>query len=284
MKYIISAILLVFSFQLSSQVDGIIIDSQSLDPISFAHIQISGSKKGFTANLEGYYSIKIRDTDTLVVSAIGYKTKLISKLDVKDTIVLNPTSYKLTEVIIQNQSKQLEIGRIKKQIFSNYNGAEIGYAYMIGRRLKYDSLYRMTPLIKKIEILTDSDIDSAQFNIRLYEADSYGFPDRELYNKSIFGFAQKGVNETSIDIEQLYLRFPENGLFIAIEWLDIKKNHFEWSYRDSETKKKKNMVSIEPSFALDNNKKGNKYYYNGKWRLDDYHDALPVQLRVTLRN
>lgn len=156
---------------------------------------------------------------------------------------------------------------------------------MIGRFFSFKEEYKETRLLKSIEVLTDSDVDNAQFNVRLYHVDSLGYAGEPLYNKNILAFAAKGINVTKANIENLYLEFPKNGLFVVIEWLQVERNLYQWSFRDTRTKKRIELESLEPSFSVENNpKKGNMWSYTGAWRLNKGKESRLLQMKVTLRN
>lgn len=278
-------LLILGSKLLLAQSGGRVLDAEKQTPIPFVNMQILGSRTGFTSNEEGKYSVTIRPTDSIVLSAIGYKTQILGANQIAGDLLLYPTSYKIPEVNINNEEKQVEIGRVKKQLFSYYYGSSNGYAIMLGRFFKFKEEYLETPLLKSIEVLTDSEIDSALFNVRLYSVDSVGFPDKPIHHENILTYASRGIHLTKVDLEKLYIQFPANGLFVVIEWLQLDRNIHRWSFRDSKTKKRKEVSSLEPSIAVENNpKKGNSWVYNGKWSSDDDLSSRLVQMKITLRN
>lgn len=286
MKLLIKLLLIVLwsDIVLAQQV-GHLIDFKTEKPIPYVNMQILGSRTGFTSDENGKYKVSVKSTDSIVLSAIGYKTKILGASQIKGDLFLHPTSYDIPQVNIENEEKQVEIGRVKKQIFSYYYGASNGYTYMIGRFFNFKEEYKETPLLKSIEVLTDSELDSAQFNIRLYSVDSLGYPDELIQHTNIFAFAAKGIHLTKVDIEKLYLKFPTNGLFVAIEWLKLERNLYQWSFRDTRTKKRIESVSLEPSIAVENNpNKGDSWIYTGKWRLEKDKSSRLIQMKITLRN
>lgn len=62
-----------FAFGQSRVVSGKVTDTEG-NPISFATINIKGSKSGVSADANGNYSIKVKDGDVLVISSTGIKT------------------------------------------------------------------------------------------------------------------------------------------------------------------------------------------------------------------
>jgi hypothetical protein len=244
-----------------------------------------GTGYGFTSDNNGSFNIQINPNQTIIISAIGYETLKVKSNLIKEEVFLTPISYKIPEITINHDNKITEVGRVKKQTFSYYYGASLGTTYMLGRKFIYKEKYNETPLIKFIEVLTDSEVEAAQFNIRLYIIDSLGLPNKPLHNTNILVTAEKGINKTKIDLENYYMEFPKNGLFVAIQWLQLKQNELERSYKNNETKEKTTITEIEPSFAVENNqRKGYGWTYNGEWKIDTTGFSRLLHMKITLRN
>ena len=79
----------VFS-QNTKSLQGRIIDSKSKEPLIGANVIIKGTAQGSATNVDGdfYISDIVQSMVILQVSYIGYKTKTISDIDLKDG--LNP--------------------------------------------------------------------------------------------------------------------------------------------------------------------------------------------------
>lgn len=87
-------------------ISGQILQEKSLEPISNATISIKRTRKVSICDNLGVFHLQIQQSDTLRISALGYKPKewiVAPKNNNKDvffTIKLNKTSYLLNEVII----------------------------------------------------------------------------------------------------------------------------------------------------------------------------------------
>ena len=286
MKISVVLFLLSLAFALKSQVSGVIKDKETKRGIPFVNIQSKESRKGTNSDQSGKFRLKLSETDTLVFSAIGFQTKMVPVKKMAEHIYLQAISYALPEVPVNGQTMEYVIGRVKKQIFSYGSSALKDYPYMIGRYFKYQEDFSQYPYLKSIEVLTDSDIDSALFNVRLYIADSLGFPAEQLVNKNLLVHAAKGYEFTQIDVEKQYLKFPHSGLFVAVEWLVLEENEYTLTYRDSRTKKKVETTYLAPKFALDNDRGEGDYYtyYMGKWKKHKEKDQRMIQMKIVLRN
>lgn len=84
-RFILLVILLFtacFTFSQSAgeklyQFSGLVVTSDSSNPVANAHIRIKNTKWGTVSNYEGFFSIVVRDWDTLIVSSVGFRKKTI---------------------------------------------------------------------------------------------------------------------------------------------------------------------------------------------------------------
>jgi hypothetical protein len=135
-------IVVVNHIHLSSQttnfIKGIVVDSESGKPLSFASVGLKESLIGVFANADGDFKI-IRDTrfesDSLVISCIGYRLKTLSfkDLHVSDVniILLEPTLYNLNEVRVTAMIEEINpfniIDKAIRNIKKNYSRVPFGY-------------------------------------------------------------------------------------------------------------------------------------------------------------
>lgn len=269
----------------TAQQAGRILNKETKVPIPFVNMHVLGTTNGFTTDLNGKFSFSVNPDDSVAISAIGYELQTLEASKLNGNILLQPVQYNIPEVKVTNDEKLTHIGRVKKQIFSYAHSTSSGNTLMLGRFFEFKEEYLETSQIKSIELLTDSEVDSAQFNIRIYDVDSNGFPNKPIHNSPIFVFPKKGYHKTEINLEKLYLQFPESGLFIAIEWLQLEQNLHEYTYVDSRTKKRIKSTTIEPTFYVESNQdKGFGWEYSGHWRVKKDFFSRLIQMKVTLKN
>lgn len=104
-------------------VSGTVIDGEFNEPMAFANILVKGTTKGVTTDFDGKYEIELDEgTYTLVFSFVGYTTKEISDVVVKnnevftldvlmetnslDTVVITTTTKRNTESAVLNLQKK----------------------------------------------------------------------------------------------------------------------------------------------------------------------------------
>ena len=88
MKLTTTFFLLIISFTVCSQsiITGTI--SDALGPLEEANIVIKNSALGVVSNVEGYFEIPAKPLDTLIVSYLGYTTKVVAIANQKEHIHL----------------------------------------------------------------------------------------------------------------------------------------------------------------------------------------------------
>ena len=91
MKKILSLVFFVFVFSFhysQSKIRGTVIDEEFNDPMPYANVIIKGTSNGVTTDFDGKYSLNVQPgTYTLVFSFVGYNTKEITDVVVKENEV-----------------------------------------------------------------------------------------------------------------------------------------------------------------------------------------------------
>lgn len=159
----------------------------------------------------------------------------------------------------------------------------------------FDSTYSETPFLKSIKFSIYSDIKNAKFNIRFYSVGENGQPGKPIYKKNIIGISKKGTKNLEIDLSDLNIYFPNEGLFVSYEWLIIEENEFKISFPIKDSKKKIEKTLYEPKVGLlPTTQTTNSWLYKkGKWEkverfkgnspkpyLDNY-GILAVELKLS---
>lgn len=266
MKKLLIITVLLISNQQFGQLKSVIIDSETKEKIPFVNIWVENESIGTTSNLNGEFELKINESKIIVFSAIGYETRRISSEVIKSVVKLNPIATKLDEVVItpKSQNLTLAIARFKKSKINSYFFCGTN-PWMSARYFKYEGTYSKTPFLEKIRVLTNSNIKDSRFNVRLYRVSEKGSPEGYLFDKNIIGVAKKGKKITEVDLSVFNLEFPEEGFFVAIEWLIIDDNKYEYTSTGSSNDKD---VFYEPAvgtitYETDEN---SWIFAQGKWR------------------
>jgi hypothetical protein len=269
-KRLIWIFLIVSQFAFS-QIRGVIKDSISGEPIPFVNIWVENETIGTTSEVNGSFSLDIKEEKVLIFSALGYETKKSSSKT--DLILLKPKVFELNEVIIEQPKfkKEIEIGNFNKPLGYHISG---DLEWSNAKFFKYETTYEKTKFVKKIKITTRSKVNNAKFKIRIFSVNKEGSPEDDLLYEDIIVTVKKGKRKNVIDISNFKLIFPEEGLFIAYEVLKIESNKYIFEYTENESKKLIKKVYYAPDFECNLVEEQNTYHNRfGKWiKLQRWHN------------
>ncbi|MGK4566543.1 carboxypeptidase-like regulatory domain-containing protein [Flavobacterium sp. 3HN19-14] len=249
---------------MSAQLSGIVTDSISGKPVSFATIAVEDEKQGATAEEDGKFTIEENVKDkTLIVSALGFETKKIASVNAV-SIQLKPVVYELNEVAINNPNNQENnvIGAFEKH---QYIQPGWSWPTLFAKKFPYESAYEQTPFIKNAIIYTDNSHRKATIKIRVFGVDAAGFPGEDLINEDIIITVKRGERKTIVDLTKYKLQVPETGIFVAFEWMLIESNKYNDYYKSEG--KRHDVIRYEPTVLGNRTKTRNAYFREGggKW-------------------
>jgi len=293
--YLLSFLLLPIS--LFSQIKGVTINSETNASIPYTNVWVMGENIGTTADENGAFILPPLDSiQTIVFSSVGYETLKISSDSLTSEIALSPTIFQLEHVVVRasKQNRETIIGTIKKTKVKSFFACG-DLPWMSARFYPYLPNYKQTPFLKKIALLTDSNIKDAIFKVRLYGVNEKGMPEGYIYPKDLYGIAKKGKKVTEVDFSSLNIPFPENGFFIAIEWLIIPANKYEYTYTSVGSRQKKRGVHYHPSIGtIPSETAENSWVFIGGGWVKPLKDLVPsknyrdkyslVAMELTLTN
>jgi hypothetical protein len=261
-------LLFLFTISATAQIKGVVRDSITKEPIAYVSILVENKEIGTTTALDGSFEInsKLETNDNLLFSIIGYG---ISKVKISNcsNVLLVSKSITIQEVKIKSQPiKKIEklVGNAKK---SNTYFSFPSYPIMISKKFEFKSDYKKTPFLKKIKVITATDIEGVTFKLRLFKIDSLTqLPNESLLNEEIIvKVKRKGKYINEIDLSNYNIEFPKDGLVVGIENILIIDNLNTFRYKNS-----KNVVKYteyyEPTILLNNTNENSYMYDNFRWR------------------
>ena len=247
-KRLIWIFLVVIQFGFS-QIRGVVKDSVTGEPIPYVNIWVENENIGTTSEVNGSFSLDIKEEKVLVFSALGYEIKKI-KSNYKNNILLVPKAINLKELVIENPilTEEIEVGIFEKKGFriglGNINSA-VFYK-------PYDEMITH-PYLKKIKFITKSDIENAKIRIKILSPNADNSPGESLIDEEIIVSVKKGKNTNIVDLSNFHFKIPNNGIFVSFEKLLIEENKYfyEINFKDSNGKKRtQKALSIEPELCF----------------------------------
>uniref|UniRef100_UPI004048315A hypothetical protein n=1 Tax=Flavobacterium sp. TaxID=239 RepID=UPI004048315A len=112
-------------------------------------------------------------------------------------------------------------------------------------------------------------------SVFIYSVGANGEPDKILNDEDIICNLEKGHNTYEVNLSQLNITFPENGVFVALNYIFIEQNK---CYRNKEF----NWYFYEPSIdAISvNNYTDTWYNLNGLWKKSETY-SISMELTLT---
>ena len=290
-------VLLLFGFYASAQIKGVVKDSLSGEPIPYVNIWVDGETIGTTSEENGSFSLDIKEEKILIFSALGYESKKLSSKN--EIILLKPNVFELKEVVISGaiKNKTIKVNGFKKGKISVYYGTGT-QPTIIAKKIEPSEQINKHPFLKEINFLSRSHIEKAKIILRFYEVDPEGKPGIDFLDTNIVLEIKKGKKNNRVNLEKYKIRIPEDGLFIAFEWMIIEENKYTYTYTLEEEKNKisyKDGISYQPVIGtIPAENQSSWHYAKGKWfkrqkfnqdinvsRYQDKFGELAIELTLT---
>ena len=194
-------------------------------PLVYANIGVKNKPIGAISNEKGYFDINTQgtqETDSLVISYLGYGTKVVPLGFFKKNkiIVLNSSSTQLTEVFVTNNPRKKGKNKVwgntsrSKNILTGWNGISRGEESGLVIKNK-----------KQVDInqicfeLAHNSFKTAKFRLRIRNVID-GLPADNLLNKNIF-IDVREPKKYCVSLEDLYIS-TESSFFVGLELISVK--------------------------------------------------------------
>lgn len=266
---VFSMLLLCSSFLLSAQksFNLRLLDSTTQQGIPYATIGLKVANTGGTSDLQGHYSFSIQEkkqSDTLIISCIGYKSKIVPVKTLAESTMnsfgLIPLVYEMPEVAIYPKpgSGTLILNPIEKKRYDMSIGST-GFLQQIAsffpRPKNFEYFY-----LGSVKIFTSSG-NGSSFRLRVYENNAkLNGPGADILLSPLIVQVKEHLQQ--IDLSHYRIEVPENGFYVAVEWLKIKENIIQFRSKKSET-----IIAYEPyikSYRVSNAKELTSWSLNYK--------------------
>jgi len=200
-------------------INGKVINSESGAIVPFVNIGVRGKSIGTVSGPDGSFELDIQDLKNAVTfSAIGFTTKTISSVDVKDfeIILFNPKNYQIEEVVISSK------GFGEEQIFGVKNetrGSSMGFgSSLLGTEIGAPIIIDQPTYIKSVNfVINHAKGDSMFFRMNIYK-----FKDGEigenLLKENILIIRKQEKGTITIDLSA-YNIVLNSDVLLALEWI-----------------------------------------------------------------
>ena len=225
----LAILFLGFSFTAVGQTKISAYTKNALDqmPIPFATIGVKNKNSGCIADSTGKFILlmppEIQDTDTIIISSIGYHKNTVSVGDAKsrDEFFLIRFVKELQHVTVSNQIKFIEIGSLPKgnPSFSmgwgnDGQGGEAGNVFS----LSFTNFY-----ITKVAVKISTTYDTCWFRLHIRDLKN-GIPDEELLLTELISITTQKDDSVEFDLTGADNYFINKEIFIGFELLKHSLN------------------------------------------------------------
>lgn len=234
---IICLLFLNVCFGQNKVLNGEIRDSLSGEPLPYATVEIFDLKTGTITDKDGKFTLQLASDDfnpdnTIRFSYVGYEpaamtiqnfmesAKIISLHEnpvILDEIKVIPGKYSTMIVGVEDmQPQSLQYANV----FSGNKGNFIGNRKKKPGWIKSVSYY-----------IQDDGYPTTPFRVRIYGVDEHNKPGKDILNKNVIVSAKR-PGWLKVDLSEYNIPFPEEGLFVMMEWINSgDKFYFEKEVR-----------------------------------------------------
>jgi len=234
--------ILFFINILNGQVNGVVLDLVSKEPIIYANVILQSEKIGVATNFKGAFQINNKNNignDTLLVTYVGYKpqkivvdhkkrdsvyrfylkeeTELLDEVLIKSSKKLSKTTYK-----IKSKSKKLIGHNIKynEEVLKLVNNNKNTFGKLLNVTFYFRNYERdyglKLPVHYRLNLYYVDSINKKPKDLVLLESDIIIKPEpkTELENKYKNRNKKQAIK---VDLKNYNIKFPKEGLFIGLQ-------------------------------------------------------------------
>jgi hypothetical protein len=250
-------------------------DAKTGVPVSFADVLADDNT--MASDSVGVFTIDENNIGRPVtISATGYKplTQVLS--ETKRNIALEPDVRILREVAVGKPSgkRRSKLGSVRGVDTHMYCSKQ-ALAPLTAKFFKGDGV-GPAQYISKIRFAAFASEIGRTISVYLCSVDQNGHPGDQLMPKPVVVTLNKGGRVAEVDVHDLSIALPENGVFLVFCWLSTEENQVHSSTYD------KNWYFCEPGLGVKEvGPAPDRWYLKlGGWHLDNRY-SLCAQLILT---
>jgi hypothetical protein len=244
-------------------------------PVSFADVLADDNT--MATDSVGVFTIDENNIGrSVTISATGYKplTQVLS--ETKRNIALEPDVRILREVAVGKPSgkRRSKLGSVRGVDTHMYCSKQ-ALAPLTAKFFKGDGV-GPAQYISKIRFAAFASEIGRTISVYLCSVDQNGHPGDQLMPKPVVVTLNKGGRVAEVDVHDLSIALPENGVFLVFCWLSTEENQVHSSTYD------KNWYFCEPGLGVKEvGPAPDRWYLKlGGWHLDNRY-SLCAQLILT---
>jgi hypothetical protein len=225
-----------------AQIKGVIVDKDTKEPLPFTSIGLKNEQIGALSNEHGQFIVPApskNPEDSLIVVALGYARKtVLVKRGVSQpslTIEVAKRAVALGNVVVKaGKIKNLGLGAKSDNpgegMIQGLPGSQ--YAFFV----KNDKKKKLGSVRTVSFYIGENGFPREPFRVRLYKADgNYNAPNTDLLTENVVVSAPQGGQWYTVDLTPYNIMAPEEGFFVAMEWVVSGDKFFATNFMDDYT-------------------------------------------------
>lgn len=232
-----------FSFAQADRISGRVVDKETQEPIQYASIGLKEEQIGALTNEYGYFQIAMPEKnqkDSLIVIALGFK---------RTAILVRKSDKNLEEIILEVPKREYLLSGVKveaskvKPIGLGARSNTPGDGMIQGMPGTQYAFYVKNDKGKKLGLVRtvsffigEHGFPREPFRIRIYAPDgNYSSPNSDLLTENVVVSAIKGGAWYTIDLTQYNIVAPDEGFYVAMEWIVTGDKFYTTNFMDTYT-------------------------------------------------
>jgi hypothetical protein len=218
---------------------GKIIDKATKEPLPFTSLSLKEDQTGALSNEFGVFQLPgplKNEKDSLIVMALGYEHLAIAvergKPMANMVLEVNRRAIALKEVTVQGgKVKNLNLGASSNNPGDGLLQGQPGgqYAFFV----KNDKNKRLGNIRSVSFYIGENGFPREPFRVRLYKPDgNYSAPNTDILTDNVVVSAPKGGQWYTVDLTPYNVTAPEEGFFVAMEWIVSGDKFFNTNFMD----------------------------------------------------
>ena len=231
-----------FGWAQQVQIKGVIVDKDTKEPLPFTSIGLKNEQIGALSNEHGQFIVPAptkNEDDSLIVVALGYARRAVL---VKRGVAGPSLSIEVPKRAVELSNVVVKAGKIKnlglgsrtdnpgEGMIQGLPGSQ--YAFFV----KNEKNKRLGSVRTVSFYIGENGFPREPFRVRLYKADgNYNAPNTDLLTENVVVSAPQGGQWYTIDLTPYNIIAPEEGFFVAMEWVVSGDKFFATNFMDDYT-------------------------------------------------
>ncbi len=218
---------------------GKIIDKETKEPLPFTSVSLRDEQTGALSNEFGVFQLPApvkNAQDSLVIMALGYKhmAVLVHRGQAQASMVIEVPrmAIALANVTVKGgKVKNLGLGATSNRpgegLLQGQPGSQCAFF------IKNDKNHRLGNIRSVSFYIGENGFPREPFRVRIYKADgNYNSPNTDILTQSVVVSSPAGGQWYTVDLTSYNITAPEEGFFVAMEWIVSGDKFFKTDFMD----------------------------------------------------